>query len=294
MFRNKVNHTLPNNSVVLRKLLKKFKKEGVKGILSGHIGNQYTRKVTHDVEMFLNSLFADFEQKSTKAEIDRQYNGFLDGYIEVINNETGELYSAADFPRLSVSTITTYLNKWRNKIGTYGIRSGNRQIFMAQFKPYHSLEQPKYAGSIISVDDRQPVFNYAPTKRLWFYNAIDLGSEAFTCWVHDTTKEGMILDFYRQLVRNYAEWGMNLPAEIEAELNLNISFKDTFLAEGNMFQYVHIEPNNARASDMLTQYVSQNKWQSIEIAGIVRTGARIGNTKRKTEVLTANYHLNGI
>ncbi|GHT17878.1 hypothetical protein AGMMS4956_21420 [Bacteroidia bacterium] len=47
-------------------------------------------------------------------------------------------------------------------------------------------------------------------------------------------------------------------------------------------------------SDMLTQYLSQNKWQSIEIAGIVRTGARIGNTKRKTEVLTANYPLNGI
>jgi DNA adenine methylase len=44
-------------------------------------------------------------------------------------------------------------------------------------------------------------------------------------------------------------------------------------------------------SDLLTTYIQQNHWNSIEIAGMVRTGARIGKVKRKTEVLTANYHL---
>jgi hypothetical protein len=89
---------------------------------------------------------------------------------------------------------------------------------------------------------------------MWFYNGIDLGSEAFTCWVYGKTKEGIILDFYRQLVRNYAQWGMNMPAEIEAELSLNASFRDTFLQEGNMFQYVRIEPNKARAKRIERYY----------------------------------------
>ena len=88
---------------------------------------------------------------------------------------------------------------------------------------------------------------------MWFYNAIDLGSEAFTCWVYGKSKEGIITDFYKQMVRNYAQWGLNLPAELECESNLNASFKDTILKEGNMFQYVRIEANRAR-SKRIEQY----------------------------------------
>ncbi|MGB4776122.1 MAG: hypothetical protein WBP45_13165, partial [Daejeonella sp.] len=83
-------------------------------------------------------------------------------------------------------------------------------------------------------------------KRVWFYNAYDIASECFTCWVHGKTKEGIITEFYQQLIRNYADWGFNLPAELECESSLNASFKDTFLREGSMFQHVRIEANNAR------------------------------------------------
>ena len=64
---------------------------------------------------------------------------------------------------------------------------------------------------------------------MWFYLGVDLGSEAIVTWVYGTSKEGIILDFYRQMVRNYAMWGLPLPAEIECESNLNADYRDGFL-----------------------------------------------------------------
>ena len=119
---------------------------------------------------------------------------------------------------------------------------GNRQVLIGDTIPYHSLlHLPAYY-----IDDRQPPFEYAKGKRMWFYNGIDLGSEAFTTWVYGKTKEGIIMEFYRQMVRNYEEWGFKLPYELECESSLNSSFADTFLREGYMFEAVRIEANNAR------------------------------------------------
>ena len=108
------------------------------------------------------------------------------------------------------------------------------------------MERPKFAGSLISIDDRNPPFKDLDGNRIWFYNGIDLASEVFTTFVYGKTKEGIILEFYRQMVRNYTEWGLNLPDGLEAESALNSSFTETFLQEGYMFQNVRIEANNAR------------------------------------------------
>lgn len=75
---------------------------------------------------------------------------------------------------------------------------------------------------------------------------IDLGSEAWVCWVNGNSKEGIIETFYRQLLRNYAQWGINMPDALECEISLNSSFANTFLKDGYMFQNVRMEANNAR------------------------------------------------
>jgi len=253
-FKRERAHTLPEHPDRLRRLFKQYKKSGYSVLISKRHGNDNARVVTFEVELLLNELFAEFRHKPSMADVAAMYEGFLSGEIDVINNATGELYNPNEFPQLSAGTITSYLAKWENKIATHAIRSGDRQKYMAAFQVYHSLSQPKYAGSLISVDDRQPVFEYEKGRRMWFYNAIDTGSEAFTCWVYGKSKEGIILEFYRQMVRNYAEWGFNLPAELEGELSLNSSFKDTFLQEGNMFQYVRIEANKARAKRIEQYY----------------------------------------
>jgi hypothetical protein len=241
-------HSLPASEKRFKETFKEFTTAfNYEFLISGKVRNENRKLVTDELLHFLNDLFTSQAHKPTKIEIARQYDSFLAGYVEVANTDTGEIYNPKDFKPLSDSTITSYLNKWEDKVATYRKRSGDRQRLMNIFKPYHSLDKPQYAGSIISVDDRQPPFKYdSQNNRVWFYNAIDLGSEAFTCWVHGKSKEGIITEFYRQLIRNYVSWGMNLPAELEAEMNLNASFINSFLRPGAMFNEVRIEANNAR------------------------------------------------
>lgn len=207
---------------------------------------QNARIVDDVTEAILTGLFANISHKPTAMEIHRSYEAFLNGYVEVYNEDSGEIYNPKGFPKLSESTVSLYLSKWENKAATHKLRSGDRQKYMGKFKPYHQTERPKFAGSLISIDDRNPPFKDLEGNRAWFYNGIDLASECFTVFVYGKTKEGIIIDFYRQMVRNYTEWGLNLPDGLEAESALNSSFTDTFLREGYMFQNVRIEANNAR------------------------------------------------
>jgi hypothetical protein len=239
-------HTLPESLKRFKEVLKDFETRGYVSLISGKHGNDNSRKLTSDTMALLESMFGKDTTKPTATEIHRRYDAFIVGNLEIINNASGEVYNPKEFKALSKTTVTNYLSDWDSKIGTYANRSGDRQKYMQAFKPYHSLDKPKFAGSIISIDDRQPPFKTLDDKRIWFYNGIDLGSEAFTCWVYGKAKEGIITEFYRQLIRNYAEWGLCLPNELEAEMSLNSSFVDTFLREGAMFQDVRIEANNAR------------------------------------------------
>lgn len=202
--------------------------------------------VDDNVLMILNGLFKTQSHKPTVTEIHRSYEAFLNGYAQVYNEDSGEIYNPKEYPKLSESTVRNYLTKWENKAATYSVRSGDRQKYMGQFKPFHQLERPKFAGSLISIDDRQPPFEDLDGNRVWFYNGLDVASGCITTFVYGKTKTGIILEFYRQMVRNYTEWGFSLPNELEAESSLNSSFKETFLQEGYMFQEVRIEANNAR------------------------------------------------
>jgi hypothetical protein len=255
-----VEHDLPENKLRFKEKCLKYKENSYLTLVKRNLKNTNALKVTDDVISLLNNLFAGRPTKPTYTEVAAEYDSFLDGYTEVINNSTGELYDPKSFGKLSKATVYNWLSKWENLIGSHAKRSGDRQVYMGKYKTPHSLKQPEYASSIISVDDRQPPFEYAKGKRMWFYNAIDLGSECFTTFVYGQTKEGIIMDFYRQLVRNYAEWGFNLPAEIEAESSLNSSFKNTFLREGNMFENVRIEANNARGK-RIEQYYKPLRYQ---------------------------------
>jgi hypothetical protein len=212
------------------------------------------RKVTDETIELLNNLFSGQANKPNPTEIHVQYDAFIKGLLQVVNDSTGEIYEPTNFKALSESSIRTYLTAWESSIATHVKRNGDRQKYMTQFTPYHSFTQPAFAGSIISIDDRQPPFEYEKGKRAWFYNGIDLASECFTACVWGKTKEGIILEFYRQLVRNYHEWGFNIPHELECESSLNSSFTHTFLEEGNMFQKVNMYANKARSKRIEAYY----------------------------------------
>lgn len=218
------------------------------------------RKVTDETIELLNNLFSGQVNKPNPTEIHVQYDAFLKGLLQVVNDNTGEIYEPTQFKALSESSIRNYLTAWESTIATHAKRNGDRQKYMTKFTPHHSFEQPTFAGSILSIDDRQPPFEYEKGRRPWFYNGIDLASECYTACVYGKTKEGIILDFYRQLVRNYHEWGFNIPHELECESSLNSSFLNTFLEDGNMFQKVNVYANKAR-SKRIEAFYKQLRYQ---------------------------------
>lgn len=245
-------HNLPESEVRFLEKLKAYdafenRDDAYRMFINNNRGNKNAGLRTERARLLLESMFAHQAFKPSPAEVFQQYDAFLNGYVEIVSNETGEVMNPKDYGKLSQRSVSGFLNSWDSGVVTSRKRTGNRQIRLGQYVPYESLIQPQYAGSICSVDDRQPPFAYKKSTRMWFYNCIDLGSEAFTAWVYGVDKEGIILDFYRQMVRNYAEWGMPLPYELECESNLNASYKEGFLKEGAMFKRVRIEANSARS-----------------------------------------------
>ena len=248
-------HGLPTNYLSLKRKIERFDKEGYGSLLKGYDNNNAGIKTEKQLAL-IRAMYAQKKQKPTQIEVYRLYNAFLNGYVDVINPETGEMYDPAEYGKLSLRTVTTFLASWREKVATHLVRAADRQQYMSKFDAFQTFHQPEYAGSIISIDDRQPPFWYAKQSRMWFYNAVDLGSECIIAFVYGKTKEGIILDFYRELVRNCAEWGINMPAELECESHLNSNFKDTFLREGCMFRYVRILANSAHSKRIERYYGS--------------------------------------
>jgi hypothetical protein len=243
---HQVEHNIPT-SLRFKDLLKDFKTDSYLALIKdpNGTGKQNARKVDDIVMEILNGLFAGQLNKLNPTDVARTYDSFINGYTEVFNKKTGEVYDPKGMPTLSIATINSYLSNWANSIGTYRARSGNRQKDIARM-PHAQMELPKLASSLISIDDRQPPFWYEKGKRMWFYIGLDVASSCITTFVYGKTKEGIIVDFYRQMVRNYAEWGFGLPLELECESSLNSTFKDTLLKQGNMFDHVTIEANNAQ------------------------------------------------
>lgn len=248
-------HTLPSSQRGFDRVWKPFFHsfdEGLnfESLISGKLKNQNRKLMTDEMMALLNDLFAGQEYKPSRTEVADQYRAFLNGELDIISKETGEQYDHTNpaFREMSDNSIIAWLGKWENRIGTYAKRSGDRQKLMQQFIPWHKLTKIKEAGTLISIDDRQPPFMYDKNrKRAWFYMGIDVASEAWTCWVWGKDKKGIITEFYRQMIRNYSEWGFNLPLGLECESSLNSGFKDTILRNGAMFDRVNIYKNRARS-----------------------------------------------
>ncbi len=260
--KHQVTHTLPVTEKRFKEAFKLFHTESgpnYSSLISGKLKNSNAQKVTDEIVRFLDQLFAGHNSKPTRSEVNRQYDAFLAGYVEVINEETAEAYDPESMPKISDSTIINYLDKWDSKIGTHARRSGNTQTLRGKFLPHYQFAKPAFAGSLISVDDREAPFWYEKGKRPVFYLGVDGASGAWTFWVHGTEKKGIMLEAYRQMVRNYVGWGLCLPAEIECEVNGNSPFANSFLRDGYLVDKVRMIPNNARAK-MVERFIGYMRY----------------------------------
>lgn len=243
-------HTLPQNVRKFQQKASNYIKRGYEALIDKRLLNNNAQVVTPQMLQLWSDMFAGRAYKPTHIEVYQKYTDFLEGKLDVVNMQTGELYDrlASEFHVISERTIYRWMERWEFRAPAYMKRSRNRQLYMGQYIPHARMETPKYAGSLISVDDFQPPFKYAEGmgNRMWFYIAADVASGAITSWVYGTNKEGLILEFYRNLVRQYAEWGVPLPYGIEAESNLNSTLKETILKPGVLFNDIHIIANDAR------------------------------------------------
>ncbi len=84
--------------------------------------------------------------KPTPAEISRQLAGFISGYVEVINRETGEVYDPKEFRQVSDRAIRMFLNSWGSSSATSRKRTGNRQLRLCSFCSLRKIETPRLCG----------------------------------------------------------------------------------------------------------------------------------------------------
>lgn len=240
-------HNLPNTYRYFQQAWAQFNEVGYIALIKDAkgIAKRNALKCDEAHEELLNNLFAGRDTKPSLIEVVIEYKKFLAGKFDIENAITGEVYQPHKFKKLGDSTIKYHLNLWENRMATERKRTKNDKRIYETYTPPHSFERPTYAGSIISVDDRNPPFEDMEGNRPWFYNGVDLASTCITTWVYGKSKTGIILEFYRQMVRNYHQWGWNLPYELEAERALNDSYKNTFLKNGSMFQEARIIPHKA-------------------------------------------------
>lgn len=254
---HKAQHSLPPSERQFREVYDQFFADvetyNYESLVDKRLCLQNALLLTTKVKALLDSMFAKSGRvKPNKAKVAQMYQDFLDGKTEVIVNETGEAFNPEDFAPISGRTISKWLSEYESKAATLVLRSADRQQYQGLMKPSREMLLPTYAGAVLSIDDRQPPFEYAAGSRLWLYNAVDVASEVITVTVFGKNKEGMIMEFYRQALRNYTEMGVRLPYQLEAEMSLNSMLKDTILRPGVMFDVVHLIPNNAR-----TKYIER-------------------------------------
>lgn len=245
-------HTLNSNERSFKRQFKAFKdaKNPLYTVIIDPEGKRRKNALKRDdkTNELLEALFGGREHKPFASEVANEYSAFLAGYLEITNKTTGETYNPSEFKALDKRTVTLFLSKWESKIGTHAKRSGDRQKFYNKFIPYSDLDQPEYAGSGLSIDDRNPPFYYNEKKqRIYFYLGKDLASEAIIAWAYSKTKTGLMEQFYKNLLSNCHKWGVPVPDYLECERALNWGYRDNLLKSGNMFQNVHMIPNMARS-----------------------------------------------
>jgi hypothetical protein len=179
--KDKWNHRLPSTDKNLKRKLFEYQNDSYKALLNGNYGNQNTMIVNENIENLLKYIFTQ-SWKPNYEDVHRDYSDFVSGVKILVNSETGEIFNPRDYKPISVSTVRYYMRKWSNAVGTEKKRSGSKIKFNEKHRSYADLIVD-YAGSIISMDDRDMPFKLAGTnKRVVGYFSADACSGAIVGW----------------------------------------------------------------------------------------------------------------
>lgn len=243
-------------------LFNEHKGDKRKFVIHKNYDNKNRQIVSDEMVGLFMSLFKDNGIKLNFEEVWYKYTRFVAGELEIINLETGEVYDNTKYRNVSKSTIKLYLHKYENKLGVFASRSGDWTKFKLSNIPTYQFEMPKYANSLLSIDDFQPPFKTKGNKRTWFYAGVDLMSECCVAYVygrHSDKDLDFLRKFYRTMLINFQKWGIGLPKEIEMESSLNSSLKGTLLVPGVITDKATIYQNSPN-SKKIERFIG--KWRN--------------------------------
>lgn len=246
-------HTLPLSTNRFKQRVNDFRANGYECLISKKFQNQNTRKVSYRIERLVLSLAAQ-EERPYATVVAEMYNQFLCGELEVGDLETGEVMDPAQFTDkkgnpivLSEGTISNILNEAKNKALLSKVHD-SRWDFNNNYRPYHLRKIANFAGSKISLDDRdlpRPMHN---GQRVKAYYAYDVASGAVVGYAYSRLKtKELFIDCMRNMFQTLDRNGLYMPAELEVEHHLVSNFADGLMKAGLVFPLIRwCNPGNSR------------------------------------------------
>ena len=262
-------HTLPLSTNRFKARVNEFRESGYECLISKKFQNQNKRKVTYTIERLVLSLAAQ-EQRPYATVVMEMYNQFLCGELEVTDLETGEIYNPEEFIDkkgnpivLSEGTIANILNDHKNKALLSKVHDSSWD-FNNRYRPYHLRKVATFAGSKISLDDRdlpRPMHN---GQRVKAYYAYDVASGAVVGYAYSRLKtKELFIDCMRNMFQTLDRNGLYMPAELEVEHHLVSNFADGLMNAGTVFPLIRwCNPGNSR--EKRAEHFNRTKKYSVE------------------------------
>jgi len=245
-----INHTLPTNIRRFKDRYNLYLKEGYASIIHKGFHNNNSRKVNDDIVQVLMSISA-MPNRHFNTTVAEYYNQFVNGQIDLFNENTGELYDANKFKdkngnpiEISEATVWNVLNNLKNKQELQKVRKSAID-FKTRSMPHNHRHRPQYSLSKISMDDRDLPRKAKDGTWISAYYAYDVMSECFIGWTHGKEKNTeMVYDCFRNMYLNLSSNDLPWPAEVEVENHLMKQISDKLHA---MFGFVRFcNPQNSR------------------------------------------------
>ncbi len=282
--------SLPKSEKRLHDRYNAYLKDGYDALISKKFCNNNSRKVTERIERLILSLYT-MPNKPYSASVHEMYIQFINGEIDVYDQNTGELFDRQDYYKdgkpieISDSTCWNYINNGVNRILVDSKRTGKLE-FNNTHRPYHNRHLPNHSFSKISMDDRDIPHKLHNGKTVKAYYSYDVASGCVIGKAYSRDKDrDLFIDCMRDMFRLIDTNGFDIPGEVEVENHLVNKFKDGLMQAGIVFPFVRwCNPGNSQ--EKRAEHLNRAKKYSVEKNnhnGIGRFYAKLEANRPKQE-----------
>jgi hypothetical protein len=288
--RNEYPCSLPSSEKRLKERYDAFFSDGYEALISRKFCNDNSRKVTSKIENLILSLYTSTD-KPYGTSVHEQYLKFINGQINVFDQESGELFNREDFFKgnapieISESTVWNYINNGVNRILVDSKRSGKLE-FNSTHRPHHVRKSPEFSFSKVSMDDRDLPRKLHSGLRVKAYYAYDVASGCVIGKSYSKDKDRILFtECVRDMFRLIDTNNFGVPMEVEVEHHLVNNFSDGLMQAGLVFPFVRwCNPGNSQ--EKRAEHFNRQKKYGVEKKsqiGIGRFYAKLEANRTKTE-----------